>query len=88
MQTFLRKLALSFVVITATATNGTDDTTDDFSATCDVTVSAPAPANEDITANEDPENTGVYYSTFFDSENKYALPATISIQPGSTNKQW
>lgn len=28
----------------------------------------------DITANEDPEHPGVYYSTFFDSEKQYALP--------------
>ena len=37
----------------------------------------PASSNEHITANEDPKNTGVYYSTFFDSANKYALPAGV-----------
>ena len=36
-----------------------------------------APADEDITANPDPQNAGVYYSTFFDSANKYALPAGV-----------
>ena len=38
---------------------------------------APASSDEHITANEDPKNTGVYYSTFFDSANKYALPAGV-----------
>ena len=70
-------VAAGTATITATATNGTDDTTDDFSATCDVTVSAPAPANEDIIANPDPQHAGVYYSTFFDSSVKYALPAGV-----------
>jgi len=37
----------------------------------------PATSDEHITANEDPKNTGVYYSTFYDSENKYALPAGV-----------
>lgn len=37
----------------------------------------PATSDEDITANADPQNTGVYYSTFFDSANKYALPAGV-----------
>ena len=30
-----------------------------------------------ITANEDPNNTGIYYSTFYDSANKYALPSGV-----------
>ena len=29
----------------------------------------------DVVAKEDPDNAGVYYSTFFDSEKKYQLPA-------------
>ena len=37
----------------------------------------PASSDEHITANEDPKNTGVYYSTFFDSANKYTLPAGV-----------
>ncbi len=37
----------------------------------------PATSDENITANEDPQHTGVYYSTFFDSANKYALPAGV-----------
>ena len=36
---------------------------------------APQPAEDvNITPNVDPENPTVYYSTFFDSANKYALP--------------
>ena len=40
---------------------------------------APAPQPEDvnITPNVDPENPTVYYSTFYDSANKYALPANV-----------
>ena len=30
-----------------------------------------------ITANADPDNTGIYYSTFYDSANKYMLPAGV-----------
>ena len=35
------------------------------------------PAAEEITAKVDPDNAGVYYATFFDSENKYVLPAGV-----------
>lgn len=31
----------------------------------------------DISANQDPATSGVYYSTFFDSSTKYALPAGV-----------
>ena len=78
-------VAAGTATITATATNGTDDTTDDFSATCDVTVSAPAPAAEEITANADPQNPGVYYSTFFDNSAKYALPAGVEAYVASVS---
>ena len=38
----------------------------------------PAPAEDvNITPNVDPDHVGVYYSTFFDSANKYALPAGV-----------
>ena len=38
----------------------------------------PQPAEDvDITPNVDPDHAGVYYSTFFDSANKYALPAGV-----------
>ncbi|MBQ6724905.1 MAG: Ig domain-containing protein [Paludibacteraceae bacterium] len=40
--------------------------------------STPAPAEDvNITPNEDPDHAGVYYSTFYDSANKYALPAGV-----------
>lgn len=35
---------------------------------------ATASEDVDITPNEDPDHAGVYYSTFFDSANKYVLP--------------
>ena len=38
---------------------------------------APAPADVDITAYPDPQNAGVYYSTFYDSQVKYELPAGV-----------
>ena len=37
----------------------------------------PQPAGQEITPNVDPDHTGVYYSTFYDSANKYALPAGV-----------
>ena len=73
-------VAAGTATITATATNGTpDDTTDDFSATCDVTVSAPAPqpVTDPITPYADPQDASVYYSTFYDSNFKYELPADV-----------
>lgn len=35
------------------------------------------PADEAITANEDPESPGIHYATFYDSANKYLLPAGV-----------
>ena len=44
----------------------------------EITFPTPAtPAAEEITAKVDPDNAGVYYATFFDSANKYALPAGV-----------
>ena len=38
----------------------------------------PQPAEDvDITPNVDPDHAGVYYSTFYDGANKYALPAGV-----------
>jgi len=38
----------------------------------------PQPAEDvNITPNVDPDHAGVYYSTFYDSANKYALPAGV-----------
>ena len=45
-------------------------------ASLSVTI-APAPASMVITANVDPNHAGVYYSTFFDSQNSYLLPAGV-----------
>ena len=33
--------------------------------------------DQEITPNADPQNAGVYYSTFYDSANKYALPTGV-----------
>ena len=46
-------------------------------ADCQINKLAPAPADQEITPNADPDHDGVYYSTFFDSANKYALPAGV-----------
>ena len=64
-------VAAGNATITVTTTDGS------FTATCAVTVTAPAPADKEITPNVDPENPTVYYSTFFDSANKYELPAGV-----------
>ena len=42
-------------------------------------IAAPEPENTDvnITPNADPDNAGVYYSTFFDSQNSYLMPAGV-----------
>ena len=46
------------------------------SASLNVSIAAPAPVPTFIviTANEDPQHAGVFYSTFYDSSVKYALP--------------
>jgi len=46
-----------------------------FDATVNVTFVGDQPASDfAITANEDPQNASVYYSTFYESTNKYELP--------------
>ena len=45
-------------------------------AACEIQA-APASASMVITANLDPLHVGVYYSTFYDSSVKYALPAGV-----------
>ena len=40
-------------------------------------VPTPEPEDVNITPNVDPQHAGVYYSTFYDSANKYALPAGV-----------
>ena len=42
-----------------------------------VTETAPAPQEQEIFPNADPQHAGVYYSTFYDSANKYALPEGV-----------
>ena len=43
-------------------------------ASFEVTIAAPVPTPIVIAANEDPQNAGVFYSTFFDKTVKYQLP--------------
>ena len=45
----------------------------------------PASSDEHIIANEDPQNAGVYYSTFYDSANKYALPTGVEAYVASVS---
>lgn len=61
--------------ITATATNGTDDTSDDKQATCTVTVTAEHPVT--VAAKADPNNTGTYYATFYDSTTSYVADCEV-----------
>jgi len=51
--------------------------TNDYYSYIELIFPAPAPQGEEITPNVDPQNTGVYYSTFFDSAVKYELPAGV-----------
>ena len=53
-------------------------------ASLSVTI-APASASMVITANLDPLHAGVYYSTFFDSSVKYALPAGVEAYVADLN---
>ena len=61
--------------ITVTATNGTDDTSDDKTATCAVTVTAEQPVT--VAAKADPYNTGAYYATFYDSTTSYTADCEV-----------
>ena len=42
-----------------------------------VSITSAAPSDYDITANEDPQHAGVYYSTFYHSAVAYELPAGV-----------
>ena len=64
-------VAAGTATITVTTTDGS------YTATCSVTVTAPAPTDFAITANEDPQNDGVYYSTFYHGAADYTLPAGV-----------
>ena len=63
--------------ITVTATNGTDDTSDDKTATCAVTVASAAAPISYITTSADPYNTGAYYATFYDSTTSYVADCEV-----------
>ncbi|MBR0488029.1 MAG: Ig domain-containing protein [Treponema sp.] len=63
--------------ITVTATNGTDDTSDDKTATCAVTVASAATPISYITTSADPYNTGAYYATFYDSTKSYTADCEV-----------
>ena len=63
--------------IIATATNGTDDTSDDKTATCVVTVASAATPISYITTSADPYNTGAYYATFYDSTKSYVADCEV-----------
>ena len=63
--------------ITVTATNGTDDTNDDKTATCEVTVETPVDPISYITTSADPYNTGAYYATFYDSTTSYVADCEV-----------
>ena len=51
--------------------------TNDYYSYLEISFPAPAPIGEEITPNVDPQNAGLYYSTFFDSQAKYLLPAGV-----------
>ena len=61
--------------ITVTATNGTDDTSDDKQATCTVTVTAEQPVT--VATKADPFTTGTYYATFYDSTTSYVADCEV-----------
>ncbi|MBR0486374.1 MAG: Ig-like domain-containing protein [Treponema sp.] len=63
--------------ITVTATNGTNDTSDDKTATCAVTVASAAAPISYITAKADPFTTGTYYATFYDSTTSYVADCEV-----------
>lgn len=57
--------------------------TNDYYSYLEVTYPAAEPV--DITANADPDNAGVYYSTFYDSSIKYLLPAGVEAYVAELN---
>lgn len=67
-------IAEGTATITVTATNGTDDTSDDKTATCAVTVVSSIVV---VTAKADPYNTGAYYATFYDSTTSYTADCEV-----------
>lgn len=68
-------VAVGTANITVTATNGTNDTSDDKQATCTVTVTAEQPVT--VAAKADPSTTGTYYATFYDSTTSYVADCEV-----------
>ena len=65
-------VAAGTATITATATNGTDDTSDDKTATCTVTVSNPT-----VTANEGA--TGEYWATYYNGTTSFTADENTTV---------
>ena len=64
-------VAAGTATITATATNGTADTSDDFSATCEVTVSTTVTANEGA--------TGEYWATYYNGTTSFTADENTTV---------
>jgi len=62
---------LGKATITATATNGTDDTSDDQTATCTVTVSTTVTANEGA--------TGEYWATYYNGTTSFTADENTTV---------
>ena len=79
-------VAAGTATITATATNGTADTSDDFSATCEVTVAAPAASGPEVAWNK-AEKTGTFTMPGGNVtlEPEYYPQAALTAQPTAIN---
>ena len=66
--------------ITATATNGTADTSDDKTATCAVTVSNPT-----VTANSDGAATPSYWSTYYNATKSFTADENTTVYKAALN---
>ena len=71
-------VAAGTATITATATNGTDDTSDDKTATCTVTVSNPT-----VTAN--PGGDGNYWSTYYNATKSFTADENTTVYKAALN---
>ena len=70
-------VAAGTATITATATNGTDDTSDDFSATCEVSVSTTVTANEGA--------TGEYWATYYNGTTSFTADENTTVYQAAVN---
>ena len=74
-------VAAGTATITATATNGTpDDTSDDKTATCTVTVSNPT-----VTANSDGAATPSYWSTYYNATKSFTADENTTVYKAALN---